>query len=553
MRRLSLTMKKRIPELTKLFFAGTAQRIASISLRTKFVAGFCGLILFVGIALLLVASGELNVYLEHELDKRGTSIARHLADASLSPILTEDNIKLQLLLNDYMQNEEDIRYIYIVNTSKEVLAHTFGDTFPKDLLKTDHPILDTKKGHIQTIDSEDDRLKDVSAIILNGDLGRVHVGISESVIRTNLRAMVLYVLPYVAAILCLGIFLAVLFAATITRPIKALAQGARLVGGGKLDCVIEVDARDEIGELAATFNFMTRELRKKITEQQRVEEELHVQAALLEQEVAERQIAQEELAVKQQQLEILNQSLEERITGTIAEIRQKDQMLIHQSRLAAMGEMISNIAHQWRQPLNNVGLIIQNIQAAYDAGELTSDSMAKEVDDAMNVIFFMSHTIDDFRNFFQQDRVKCTFSVNRAVTRAIEFMMPGLRDIGVAVELEEEQTFDALGYANEYAQVLLNIINNAKDVFQERKPPEPRISIRVFCENSRSVVTVCDNGGGIETVILPKIFDPYFTTKDKAQGTGIGLYMSKVIIEQHMGGKLTARNVDEGAEFRVEL
>ena len=532
---------------------GTERNITSISLRTKFIAGFCGLILLVGTALLLFMRGEFHVYLEQELDKRGTSIARHLAEAAISPILTENQVKLQLLVNDYRRNEEDIRYVYIVNNRKEVLAHSFGNTFPSDLLKTDRPITDTKNGHIQLVESDDERLKDVSAIIHSGELGRVHVGISESVIETNLRVMVLHVLPYVAAILCLGIVLAVLFAATITRPVKALAQGARMVGNGKLDWVIAIDTRDEIGELAATFNAMTRELRRKITEQQKVEEELHVQAALLEQEVAERQLAQEELAIKQQQLEALNQSLEERIIRTLAEIRQKDQMLIHQSRLAAMGEMISNIAHQWRQPLNNVGLIVQNIQAAFDAGELTSDAIAKEVDDAMNVILFMSHTIDDFRNFFQQDKVKCTFSVNRAVARAIEFMMPGLKHKGIAIELEEEQTSDALGYANEYAQVLLNIINNAKDVFQERQSPEPRICVRVFRENSRSVVTVCDNGGGIDADILPKIFDPYFTTKEKTQGTGIGLYMSKVIIEQHMGGMLTARNVDEGAEFRVEL
>jgi len=524
------------------------------SLRTKFIAGFCGLILLVGAALLFFMQGEFHLFLERELDKRGTSIARHLAEAAISPILTENQVKLQLLVNDYGRNEEDIRYIYVVNNRKEVLAHTFGESFPRDLLKIDLPLTDMKKGQIQLVQGEDnERLKDVAAMIQQGELGRVHVGISEIVIRKNLRAMVLHLLPYIAAILGLGTIMAVLVAATITKPVKALAEGARMVGTGNLDGVIDIGTRDEIGELASAFNWMTSELRMTIAERLKAEEELQLQATMLEGEVAERQMAQEDLAVKQSQLESLNQSLEARITATLAETRQKDQMLIEQSRLAAMGEMISNIAHQWRQPLNNVGLIVQNMQMTFDANELTSEAMAKEVKDAMDVILFMSHTIDDFRNFFRQDRLKGSFSVRKAVSRAIDFMTPGLKHKGITVELEAEQSVDALGYANEYAQVLLNIIGNAKDVFQERKIAAPCIGIRVFCENGRSVVTVRDNGGGIESDVLPKIFDPYFTTKEKSQGTGIGLYMSKVIIEQHMGGRLTARNVEGGAEFRIEL
>jgi signal transduction histidine kinase len=520
-----------------------------LTLRTKFIAGFCGLILFVGAALLLFMRGEFHLFLERELDKRGTSIARHLAEASISPILTESQVKLQLLVNDYQRNEEDIRYIYIVNNRKEILAHSFGESFPNDLLKTD---MNTEQ--LQQVLSDDgEQLIDVAAAIHGGELGRVHVGISTTVIRKNQNEIVLHLLPYIGAILGFGTLVALLFAATITKPVKALAKGARMVGNGNLDWVIEIETRDEIGELAATFNAMTQELLRKTTEQRRTEEELQLQAAMLEEEVAERQMAQEALGVKQLQLESLNQSLEERITTTLDEIRQKDQMLIEQGRLAAMGEMISNIAHQWRQPLNNVGLIIQNIQLAFDARELTSETMAKEIKSAMDVILFMSHTIDDFRDFFRQDKVKTSFNVQRIVTKAIDFMAPGLKSREIIIELEADEPGDALGYANEYAQVVLNLISNAKDAFQERKVGSPRIDVRVFREGSRSVVTVRDNGGGIDTNILPKIFDPYFTTKDKSQGTGIGLYMSKVIIEQHMGGRLTARNVDGGAEFMIEL
>jgi C4-dicarboxylate-specific signal transduction histidine kinase len=121
------------------------------------------------------------------------------------------------------------------------------------------------------------------------------------------------------------------------------------------------------------------------------------------------------------------------------------------------------------------------------------------------------------------------------------------------MDVEVQHAVTAFGYPNEYSQVILNILNNAKDVIMERMVTAPRIRIRAFVEEGRSVVTIGDNGGGIGEDILPKIFDPYFSTKEVGKGTGIGLYMSKVIIEQNMEGALTVRNIDGGAEFRIEL
>jgi len=185
------------------------------------------------------------------------------------------------------------------------------------------------------------------------------------------------------------------------------------------------------------------------------------------------------------------------------EIRRKDEMLIEQNRLASMGEMLNNIAHQWRQPLNNVSLIIQNVQLTHEGGELTKESLAKEVDVAMEIIQYMSRTIDDFRNFFRQDKNKKTFSLKTAVTGAIEFMAPSLTQSGIGVELQvETDDIEAYGYANEYSQVLLNIINNTKDMVKEREPDAPKISIRIFREAGSSVVTLRDNCGGIEVSAL---------------------------------------------------
>jgi PAS domain S-box-containing protein len=263
--------------------------------------------------------------------------------------------------------------------------------------------------------------------------------------------------------------------------------------------------------------------------------------------------AQNTLTAQQELLEELNRSLEKRVSQSVDELRRKDLMLIQQSRQAAMGEMINNIAHQWRQPLNNIGLIIQNLQSQYEAGEMNSAQMAEQVGHAMDVIVYMSRTIDDFRNFFRQDKERHAFIVNLMVSRSLDFLLPTLKSRGITVESHEQPDIIAEGYPSEYMQVLLNILNNAKDVLLERKVANPLISINIFRENQRSVVTIRDNAGGIPDTVLPKIFDPYFTTKEQGKGTGIGLYMSKTIIEKNIDGSLTARNVEGGVEFRIEI
>ena len=300
-------------------------------------------------------------------------------------------------------------------------------------------------------------------------------------------------------------------------------------------------------------NLGQRASNRDITGRKRAEEEIRQQARVLEQEAAERRMAQDELAHKQQQLESLNQSLETRISETVSELRRKDETLIQQGRLAAMGEMINNISHQWRQPLNNLGLLLQNMEQAEKAGELTPEEFGSDIREAMGIIMFMSQTIDDFRDFFRHDRHRSRILVNKQVSATLEFVAATLKSkrIRWTVAGGEDLAFE--GYPNEFSQVLLNILTNARDVLLERRIEEPQIDIRAFAENGRVVVTVTDNAGGIPPEVLPKVFDPYFTTKGPNKGTGIGLYMSKVIIEMHMNGSLTARNTEMGAELRIEM
>ncbi len=237
----------------------------------------------------------------------------------------------------------------------------------------------------------------------------------------------------------------------------------------------------------------------------------------------------------------------------LEELREKDHLLMHQNRLAAMGEMIGNIAHQWRQPLNTLGLAVQDLSLSYELGEFTKELLDARVEKSMQVINHMSRTIDDFRSFFRPDKQKVPFEVSQVIGKTLSLVGGSLGSLRIRVEVETGTDPVIVGYPNEFSQVLLNILNNARDAHVERATVEPVISIGLSEEQGRTTVTVRDNAGGIPREILDKIFDPYFTTKGPEQGTGLGLFMAKTIIESNMGGRLTVVNRDDGAEFRIEV
>jgi signal transduction histidine kinase len=216
--------------------------------------------------------------------------------------------------------------------------------------------------------------------------------------------------------------------------------------------------------------------------------------------------------------------------------------------------MIGNIAHQWRQPLNTLGLIVQELRMTYGREEFNKASLERSVNKAMGLISHMSKTIDNFGNYFKPDKEKAVFNVNQAVANTLSLIELSFKDRGIKIEVVEIMDTNINGYVHEYSQVLLNILFNCKDAFEECDADRQRlITVTISRENDRSVVTIADNAGGIKEDIMGKIFDPYFTTKGPDKGTGIGLYMSKAIIEKNMGGILAMRNTANGAEFRIEI
>ena len=285
----------------------------------------------------------------------------------------------------------------------------------------------------------------------------------------------------------------------------------------------------------------------------RTNEEMQRLVHELEVHQIELDVQNAELRQARNHVEELNRSLEVLIAQAVDELRQKDQMLILQDRLAITGEMINNIAHQWRQPLNTLGLIIQNLLMFYDTVEFNREFLEENTGKSMELILHMSRTIDDFRNFFRSDKKKLTFNINQVITQTLSIIGQSFHNQNISVAFDPEGSPMANGYPNEYAQVLLNILMNARDALVEHHVDCALISIRAFVEAGISVVIISDNAGGIAEEIIVKLFDPYFTTKVPDKGTGIGLFMSKTIIEKNMGGKLTVRNTVSGAEFRIEV
>ena len=259
-----------------------------------------------------------------------------------------------------------------------------------------------------------------------------------------------------------------------------------------------------------------------------------------------------ELSKTNAELTGLKEKLEKEVGVRLNELREKDLMMIRQSRQAAMGEMIGNIAHQWRQPLNSVAVIIQDLVDAWGFGEITRDYIIEKVNLGMSIINHMSNTIDDFREFFSPDKKPGEFRLDEQITKTINILKDMFTSQGIKIKTDMD-AITITSYSREFSQVLINILNNAKDAILQNQIENALIMITLKTEGDKIIFTVSDNAGGIADDIIDKVFDPYYTTKQTSNGTGVGLYMSKNIIEKHIKGKIIAGNTETGAIFTIIL
>lgn len=367
--------------------------------------------------------------------------------------------------------------------------------------------------------------------------GWLHIGFSTDQYDKYLDSMYFRIIYIVGISLIIILFVGYFFARWISRPVIIISQLATQVAMGDLTVRSIIKRNDEIGVLSDSFNKMVDSLMQS-------KNQLEIYNQGLESQVLERT----------QELDDLNKDLDKKIKDEVAQRQKQEALLIHQSRLAAMGEMIGAIAHQWRQPLNALGLVQQNLQFRYQMGKLDDDFMNRSMEKSERLIQKMSTTIDDFRNFFKPNKHIEPFNIKTVIQSTVELLEAQLKSNNIKLEINCGDNLIINGFQGEFSQVILNLVNNAKDALIECNPDQPMINIEVK-NNLSGIITinVKDNGGGIPDAIIDKIYDPYFTTKEEGKGTGIGLYMTKIIVENNMLGTLRAFNDTEGANFCIDI
>ncbi|MDN5050463.1 sensor histidine kinase [Aliarcobacter butzleri] len=226
-----------------------------------------------------------------------------------------------------------------------------------------------------------------------------------------------------------------------------------------------------------------------------------------------------------------------------------EKMILQQSKFVKSGEMIANITHQFRQPLNNISYILINLKKRFESEKLDKIFFDKKVNQANEQVSFLSKTIDDFKEFYLQEKEKDDFLVKDSIQNALTILNPDLQkdNINLNLKFETFEDIKIFGVKNELSQVILSLVSNSIDALKNRH--NPKISINVVSSSAEVIIEILDNAGGIKAKNLKKIFEPYFSTKE--EGTGIGLYLSKIIIEESFGGKLQVQNIKDGAKFSI--
>ncbi len=255
----------------------------------------------------------------------------------------------------------------------------------------------------------------------------------------------------------------------------------------------------------------------------------------------------------QLKLENYNKMLQNEVKKKVKELREKDKKMLLQSRMALMGEMLSMIAHQWRQPLNSISSIVGNIQLDIALNGVNEIDINTKLNEINKIIQYLSETIDTFSRFYRKDTKKKKTDINKLIKDTLKIIEPSIEKYKIKLEKDIKCDNEIYIYQNYLKQVLLNIIKNAVDILKEKKLKTPKIIINAKKENSLCIIEIADNAGGIDEKIKDKIFDPYFTTKDEKNGTGLGLYMSKILVENYLNGHLKQYNNKNGAVFRIEL
>ncbi len=494
------------------------------------------IVLFIGFMVIPLQKKSLQEIMHTQAISVSRSIVQASSDAMINHdfgFIVEHNLQV-------LKNNNSIRYILI---SPLRFKKIFIKPASWKIYETPNPFLDRlQKDQDQLLILENQLVTGkvyhfVYPINFSGiEWGWIHIGFSTEKYDYYVKEINGQIAYIIAVSLSLILFLGFFFARWITRPLLSLSDMATQVAAGNLEVSAKLSRNDEIGDLFLNFNQMVSALKHSRLQQENYNQHLEL-----------------EVRRRTKELDELNKNLDQRVKSEILRRREQEQMLVHRSRLAAIGEMVGSIAHQWRQPLNALGLVLQNMQLTHQQGNLDNAAMQRCIDKSERLINKMSSTIDDFRDFFKPKKSLEFFNPYSSIESVVELLAATIKSKAINIEIRGDRQAEVYGYKGEFSQVIMNIIGNASDALIKSRTEHPVISINIKNTHSKVIINISDNAGGIEEQNLHKIFDPYFTTKNSAEGTGIGLYMSKMIIEKNMQGKLYVNNHNEGATFSIEL
>jgi len=492
--------------------------------------------ILIGIVIVDISYVQINSTKKHIRETANTLVATIAANAPSWLISNDLNALSELISTAKKANM--VNNIYIMDRFGVIKASTDTNSLFKIMDDNISLVLSAsiKNNKQQIVLLEHDNVVDtISSIKVGTDtVGYVRVIIDNSATKAELNRIYKNGLFYIFIAIFIGGLLAYLAIKSMLTQMEKLSAAAIKISEGNEDVKIETTKNDnEVNRLAIVFAKMVSSLKEKIN-----------QSA----------IQQEQLKIQANELEELNKNLKALVETETNRRIEQEHMLLQQNKLAALGEMIGAIAHQWRQPLNSLGLSIQDISYAKQFNELDDNYIDKFQKDSMNTIKRLSSTIDDFRNFFKPNKEKKEFFIEDVIASTINIVEAQFKNNFIKIEFDKTPKYRFFGFEGELGQVILNILSNAKDAINNSKNKDNGVvKISTTDNKSHVVIEISDNGGGIPPNVIERIFEPYYSTKEQGKGVGIGLYMSKEIVERHMNGTITAHNNDEGAVFRVEL
>ena len=337
------------------------------------------------------------------------------------------------------------------------------------------------------------------------------------------------------------IFIAIFIANYITSSIKKLIIGTEKFKRNKFDHIIDIQSNDEIGVLADSFNSMAQSIKSLFDIREKLTADLTQ--------------SNNELQVSKEALEKINNNLEAKMRIEIQNSRAKDIQLINQSKMASLGDMIGNIAHQWRQPLSLISTAASGMKLEKEYNLLSDIKLQEYCNSILDKTEYLSKTIDTFRNFIKDKKEIKEVIIQDTIMTALNIINTTLKNNHIDL-IKDINSIDAITLnvaSGELEQVIINVVNNAKDILMERSIEDPYIKITLKEYNSLITITIEDNAGGIDNKIIGKIFEPYFTTKHQSLGTGLGLHMSYKIVKESFKGNIYVENTHKGAKFFIEI